>query len=47
MIASFASGDQKEGQPQRESNFSFEGEGFDTPTDLRYCINAVCLKSAD
>lgn len=22
----------------------FEGEGFDTPTDLRYCINAVCLK---
>ena len=25
----------------------FEGEGFDTPTDLRYCINAVCLKSAD
>jgi peptide-methionine (R)-S-oxide reductase len=25
----------------------FEGEGFDTPSDLRYCINAVCLKSAD
>ena len=25
----------------------FEGEGFDTPTDLRYCINAVCLKSTD
>ena len=24
----------------------FEGEGFDTPTDLRYCINAVCLKPA-
>ena len=22
----------------------FEGEGFETPTDLRYCINAVCLK---
>lgn len=21
----------------------FEGEGFDTPTDLRYCINSVCL----
>jgi peptide-methionine (R)-S-oxide reductase len=21
----------------------FSGEGFDTPTDLRYCINAVCL----
>jgi len=25
----------------------FAGEGFDTPTDLRYCINAVCLKPAD
>ena len=25
----------------------FEGEGYKTPTDLRYCINAVCLKSAD
>ena len=23
----------------------FEGEGFSTPTDLRYCINAVCLKT--
>lgn len=22
----------------------FEGEGFDTPTDLRYCINGVALK---
>lgn len=21
----------------------FKGEGFDTPTDLRYCINSVCL----
>lgn len=21
----------------------FGGEGFDTPTDLRYCINSVCL----
>lgn len=21
----------------------FEGEGFETPTDLRYCINSVCL----
>lgn len=21
----------------------FEGEGFDTPTDLRYCINSICL----
>lgn len=21
----------------------FQGEGFDTPTDLRYCINSVCL----
>lgn len=21
----------------------FEGEGYDTPTDLRYCINSVCL----
>jgi peptide-methionine (R)-S-oxide reductase len=21
----------------------FAGEGFDTPTDLRYCINSVCL----
>jgi peptide-methionine (R)-S-oxide reductase len=23
----------------------FEGEGFSTPTDLRYCINAICLKT--
>ena len=23
----------------------FEGEGYPTPTDLRYCINAVCLKT--
>ena len=22
----------------------FKGEGFDTPTDLRYCINGVSLK---
>lgn len=22
----------------------FEGEGYDTPTDLRYCINSVCLR---
>lgn len=22
----------------------FAGEGFDTPTDLRYCINAICLR---
>lgn len=21
----------------------FKGEGYDTPTDLRYCINSVCL----
>lgn len=21
----------------------FAGEGFDTPTDLRYCINSICL----
>lgn len=21
----------------------FSGEGFDTPTDLRYCINSICL----
>lgn len=21
----------------------FEGEGFDTPTDMRYCINSICL----
>ncbi len=26
----------------------FEGEGYDTPTDQRYCINSVCLRhSAD
>lgn len=24
----------------------FSGEGFDTPTDLRYCINSVCLSFA-
>jgi len=24
----------------------FEGEGYDTPTDKRYCINAVCLRFA-
>jgi len=22
----------------------FAGEGYDTPTDLRYCINSVCLQ---
>ena len=22
----------------------FEGEGYETPTDLRYCINSVCLR---
>lgn len=22
----------------------FEGEGYNVPTDLRYCINSVCLK---
>jgi peptide-methionine (R)-S-oxide reductase len=22
----------------------FEGEGYDTPTDLRYCINSIALK---
>ncbi len=21
----------------------FHGEGYDTPTDLRYCINSICL----
>lgn len=21
----------------------FAGEGYDTPTDLRYCINSICL----
>jgi peptide-methionine (R)-S-oxide reductase len=24
----------------------FEGEGYDTPTDLRYCINSVSLRLA-
>jgi len=24
----------------------FEGEGYRTPTDLRYCINGVCLRPA-
>ena len=23
--------------------YVFEGEGYPTPTDLRYCINSVCL----
>jgi peptide-methionine (R)-S-oxide reductase len=22
----------------------FEGEGYDTPTDLRYCINSISMK---
>ena len=22
----------------------FEGEGYDTPTDQRYCINSISLK---
>ena len=22
----------------------FEGEGYPTPTDLRYCINSICLE---
>ena len=22
----------------------FEGEGYDTPTDLRYCINGIALE---
>lgn len=22
----------------------FEGEGYPTPTDLRYCINSICLR---
>jgi len=25
----------------------FAGEGYATPTDLRYCINGVCLRPAD
>lgn len=25
----------------------FEGEGYGTPTDLRYCINSVCLTHVD
>jgi peptide-methionine (R)-S-oxide reductase len=25
----------------------FEGEGYPTPTDLRYCINSVCLVHED
>ena len=25
----------------------FAGEGYNTPTDLRYCINSVCLTFAD
>ena len=29
MIASFANGDQKDGQPQRESNFSLEVKSFE------------------
>lgn len=24
----------------------FEGEGYDTPTDRRYCINSICLVHA-
>lgn len=24
----------------------FEGEGFDTPTDLRYCINSISMRFA-
>ncbi|KAA8946892.1 peptide-methionine (R)-S-oxide reductase, partial [Mycobacterium sp.] len=22
----------------------FAGEGYPTPTDLRYCINSICLR---
>ncbi|CAN5554517.1 peptide-methionine (R)-S-oxide reductase MsrB [soil metagenome] len=25
----------------------FSGEGYDTPTDLRYCINSISLRFAD
>ncbi|MDQ1721244.1 MAG: peptide-methionine (R)-S-oxide reductase, partial [Pseudonocardiales bacterium] len=25
----------------------FEGEGYATPTDLRYCINSISLRFAD
>lgn len=25
----------------------FEGEGYPTPTDLRYCINSICLELDD
>jgi peptide-methionine (R)-S-oxide reductase len=25
----------------------FAGEGFDTPTDLRYCINSISLTFED
>ena len=25
----------------------FAGEGYDTPTDLRYCINSISLRYAD
>lgn len=25
----------------------FAGEGYDTPTDLRYCINSICLRLED
>ena len=28
---------------QCELGHVFEGEGYDTPTDQRYCINSVCL----
>lgn len=30
-------------QCQSHLGHVFEGEGFNTPTDLRYCINSVCL----
>ncbi|MDQ1742465.1 MAG: peptide-methionine (R)-S-oxide reductase, partial [Pseudonocardiales bacterium] len=25
----------------------FEGEGYDTPTDLRYCINSISMRFTD